>query len=118
MDSRYKKTMDEMGKEKTMTLKNYIRKGVLTAVVFILIGYLGKNFYMADGKMDWFRFALLYDILMGIPHMLVVVPLRWDISGTIGMVVFCVLVGGLFGCIIAVGLAARAAFYLAAYPIC
>ena len=101
-----------------MTLKNYFRKGVLIAVVFILIGYLGKYFYLADGEVDWFRFALLYGILMGIPHMLVVVPLKWDISGTIGMVAFCVLIGGLFGCIIAAGLAIRAAFYLTGYPVC
>ncbi|MCD8149198.1 MAG: hypothetical protein LUE92_06485 [Clostridiales bacterium] len=101
-----------------MTLKDYIRKGVLTAAVFILIAWLGKYFYMADGEMDWFRFALLYGILMGIPHMLVVVPLKWDISGTVGMVAFCVLIGGLFGCIIAVGLVVRAAFYLVGYPVC
>ncbi|MCD8150170.1 MAG: hypothetical protein LUE92_11580 [Clostridiales bacterium] len=101
-----------------MTLKNYIRKGVLVAVIFILIGWLGQYFYMVDGEVDWFRFALLYGILMGIPHMLVVVPLKWDISGMVGMMAFCVLIGGLFGCIIAAGLAVRAAFYLAGYPVC
>ncbi len=100
-----------------MTFRNYMWRGVAVAVVFALIGWLGQYFYIVDGAVDWFRLALVYGIPVGIPHMLIVIPGKWDISGTVGMVAFCVIIGGLFGAVIAAWLGIRAIFYLVVFPI-
>ncbi len=100
-----------------MTFRNYMWRGVVVAVVFALIDWLGQYFYIVDGAVDWFRLALVYGIPVGISHMLIVIPGKWNISGTVGMVAFCIIVGGLFGAVIAAGLGIRAIFYLVAFPI-
>ena len=90
-----------------MTFKNFICKGVLVFTGLLLIGWLGQYIYMVNGEIDWFRFMLVHGIPVGIPHL----------SGILGMVALCVIVGGVFGCVIAAGLAVRAIWYIVGYPI-
>ncbi|MCD8019032.1 MAG: DUF6050 family protein [Clostridiales bacterium] len=78
---------------------------------------IGQYFFIVDGTVDWFRLVLVYGIRVGIPHMVIVIPGIWDISGTVGMVAFCVIIGGLFGAVIAAWLGIRAIFYLVAFPV-
>ena len=47
--------------------------------------------------------------------MLIVIAMY--LSGILGMVALCVIVGGVFGCVIAAGLAVRAIWYIVGYPI-
>ena len=100
-----------------MTFKNFMYKGVLMITVLALIGWLGKYLYLVDGEIDWFRLMLVYGIPVGIPHMFIIVPWHWDLSGILGMVALCVTVGGVFGCVIAAGLAVRAIWYIVGYRI-
>ncbi|MCD7765758.1 MAG: DUF6050 family protein [Lachnospiraceae bacterium] len=100
-----------------MTTKNFISKGVLPIMAFLLVGWLGSYFYMVDGQIIWFRFAMLFGILAGIPHMFLVVPRNLDIGGTAGMVVACVLIGGLIGIPIAAWKFVRAVGYLVGFPV-
>ena len=86
-----------------MTFKNFICKGVLVFTGLLLIGWLGQYIYMVNGEIDWFRFMLVYGVPVGIPHMFIIVPWQWDLSGILGMVALCVIVGGVFGCVIAAG---------------
>ena len=72
---------------------------------------------MVNGEIDWFRLMLVYGVPVGIPHMFIIVPWHWDLSGILGMVALCVIVGGVFGCVIAAGLAVRAIWYIVGYPI-
>lgn len=100
-----------------MTLKNFIYKGLLVIIGLALIGWLGKYLYMVDGEIDWFRLMLVYGVPVGIPHMFFIVPWHWDLSGIIGMLALCVIVGSVFGSFIAVWLLIRAAGYVIGYPI-
>ena len=94
-----------------MTFKNFMYKGVLMIAVLALIGWLGKYLYLVDGEIDCFRLMLVYGVPVGIPYMFFIIPARWDLSGTIGMVALCAIIGAVFGFIIAIGIAIRAVWY-------
>ncbi len=100
-----------------MTFKNFMYKGVLMIAVLALIGWLGKYLYLVDGEIDWFRLMLVYGVPVGIPYMFFIIPARWDLSETIGMVALCAIIGAVFGFIIAIGIAIRAVWYVIAFPI-
>lgn len=68
-----------------MTFKNFICKGVLVFTALLLIGWLGQYIYMVNGEIDWFRLMLVYGVPVGIPHMFIIVPWHWDLSGILGM---------------------------------
>ena len=103
-----------MRKQKLM---NNMRKGVLVVVALALIGWLGKYLYLVVGEIDWFRLMLVYGVPVGIPYMFFIIPWHWDLSGTIGMVALCAIIGAVFGFIIAIGIAIRAVWYVIAFPI-
>ena len=92
-----------------MTFKNFMYKGVLMIIVLALIGWLGKYLYLVDGEIDWFRLMLVYGVPVGIPYMFFIIPVRWDLSGTIGMVALCAIIGAVFGFIIAIGIGEESA---------
>jgi len=100
-----------------MTGKDFIRKGVLPVAGFMLVGWLGSYFYIVDGQMDWFRFAMIFGILAGIPHMFVIIPGNLDLGGTAGMIGICILLGGLLGIPIAVWKFVRAVWYFFGFPV-
>lgn len=98
-----------------MTFRNFMYKGVLVIAGLALIGWLGKYLYMVDGEIDWFRLMLVYGVPIGIPHMFFMVPWHWDLSGILGMMALCVIVGSLVGSFIAVWLLVRAIGYVIGY---
>ena len=100
-----------------MTFKNFMYKGVLMITVLALIGWLGKYLYLVDGEIDWFRLMLVYGVPVGIPYMFFIIPWHWDLSGILGMMTLCVIVGSLFGSFIAIWLLVRAVGYVIGYPI-
>ena len=69
-----------------MTFKNFVCKGILVFAGLLLLGWIGKYIYMVDGEIDWFRFMLVYGVPVGIPHMFIIIPWHWDLSGILGMV--------------------------------
>lgn len=100
-----------------MTFKNFMYKGVLMIAVLALIGWIGKYLYLVDGEIDWFRLMLVYGVPVGIPYMFFIIPWYWDLSGILGMMTLCVIVGSLIGSFIAVWLLVRAMGYVIGYPI-
>lgn len=98
-----------------MTFKNFMYKGVLMITVLALIGWLGKYLYLVDGEIDWFRLMLVYGVPVGIPYMFFIIPWHWDLSGILGMMTLCVIVGSLFGSFIAIWLLVRAVGYVIGY---
>ena len=100
-----------------MTFKNFVCKGILVFAGLLLLGWIGKYIYMVDGEIDWFRFMLVYGVPVGIPHMFIIIPWHWDLSGILGMMTLCVIVGSLFGSFIAIWLLVRAVGYVIGYPI-
>ena len=100
-----------------MTFKNFVCKGILVFAGLLLLGWIGKYIYMVDGEIDWFRLMLVYGVPVGIPYMFIISPWHWDLSGTIGMVALCAIIGAVFGFIITIGIAIRAVWYVIAFPI-
>lgn len=76
-----------------------------------------ENIFIWCGKIDWFRFMLVYGVPVGIPHMFIIIPWHWDLSGILGMAALCVIVGGIFGCVITAWLGIRAVWYMVGFPI-
>ena len=68
-----------------MTFKNFVCKGILVFAGLLLLGWIGKYIYMVDGEIDWFRFMLVYGVPVGIPHMFIIIPWHWDLSGILGI---------------------------------
>ena len=98
-----------------MTFKNFMYKGVLMITVLALIGWFGKYLYLVDGEIDWFWLMLVYGVPVGIPYMFFIIPWHWDLSGILGMMALCVIVGSLFGSFIAIWLLVRAVGYVIGY---
>lgn len=100
-----------------MEVINYIRKGVVPVVWFLILTYLGRYFCIVDGQVDWFRVMMLYGIPYGFPYLFLYVP-RWgSISGGIGALAMEVIIAATFGFLIAVFAAAKAAIYMIVAPI-
>lgn len=100
-----------------MTMKNFIIKGILPLGALGIVTWLGQYVFMVDGSVDWFRFMLVYGVPIGIPYMTIIIPTKMDLSGTLGIAVFGVVVGAVFGFIVAVGIAVRAVWYTIAFPV-
>lgn len=100
-----------------MTMKNFITKGILPLVTFGIVTWLGQYIFIVNGSIDWFRFMMVYGVPIGIPHMFVIIPTKMDLSGTMGVVILGVIVGAVFGFVIAAYMAIRAVWYIVAFPI-
>lgn len=100
-----------------MTIKNFIIKGILPLLSLGIVTWLGQYIFMVDGSVDWFRFMLVYGVPIGIPYMTIIIPTKMDLSGTLGVAVFGVILGAVFGFFIAVGIAIRAVWYMVVFPI-
>ena len=90
-----------------MTVGNFIKKGIMPLLLIGILTWLGQYIYMEDGCVDWFRFILVYGIPVGIPYMFIIIPTA----------AFCVIVGALFGFVLAAVIAVRAVWYVTMFPI-
>lgn len=90
-----------------MTMRKFITKGVLPLVLFRIITWLGQYIFMVDGSIDWFQFRLVYGVPIGIPYMVIIISIKMDLSGTIGVLALGILIGAVFGVFIAAGIAVR-----------
>lgn len=100
-----------------MTMKKFITKGIVPLIIFGVITWLGQYIFMVNGSINWFRFMLVYGVPVGIPYMFIIIPTKMDLSGTMGIVVIGILIGAVFGFVIAVGIAIRAVWYIVVFPI-
>lgn len=100
-----------------MTAYCFIKKGIIPLLVIGILTWLGQYLFIVDGAVDWFRFMLVYGIPFGIPYMFFIIPTRWNLSGMLGMITFCVIVGAVFGSAVAIAVTVRGIWYLVAFPI-
>ncbi|MDD3186168.1 MAG: hypothetical protein PHT76_12795 [Anaerostipes sp.] len=100
-----------------MTIQNFIRKGVFTAVAFIIIAWLGQYFYIVDGQLDLFRFMLVFGLTIGAPCIFFIIPMHGSVSAIMGALVFAIIIGGLLGSVAAAGVFIRMIYYLVGYPV-
>ncbi|MCB5715057.1 DUF6050 family protein [Lactonifactor longoviformis] len=91
-----------------------LKNSILPLAAILLIAVLGQYIYIVDGQVDLFRLVMVYGVPFGIPYMLFVIPIGGSISRGIGILALNVIVGALFGSVIAVFAFIRAVVYLMA----
>ena len=89
-----------------------IKTSIVPLAVLLILTYVGKNIFIVNGQIDWFRMYLVYGIPFGIPYMLFILPIGGDPASSTAIIVMNIIIGGLFGCVIAAFAAVRAVIYL------
>lgn len=84
-----------------MTIKDFMKKVILpVAIVWILFSILAPV-CTEQGVCDWRMVMLFAGIPFGIHKMFfLLIPRGFDISGTVGVVAFNILIGGVIGSVI------------------
>lgn len=96
-----------------MTIKDFIKKVILpVAAAWILFSILAPA-CTENGVCDWRKLLLFAGIPFGIHKMFfLLVPSGFDIGGTVGVIVFSLLIGGVAGSVILLWRLFMAAIYL------
>lgn len=100
-----------------MIVCSFIKKGILPLITIGMLTWLGQYLFIVDRAVDWFRFMLVYGIPFGIPYIFFIIPTRWSLSGTLGMVTFCVIVGAVFEIVVAIAVTVRGIWYVVVFLI-
>ncbi len=96
-----------------MTVKDFIKKTVVPVMVAIVLFTLLHPFCVDNGICDYRKLWMLAGIPFGVHRMYFwLIPKGFDIGGTVGMLVFNLLIGGLIGSVILAWRLLVAAFYL------
>lgn len=90
-----------------------IKNTIVPVVMILLLAYLGHYIYVVDGQIDWLRLCLVFGIPFGIPYMLWVIPIGGNPAASAAILALNIVIGALFGCVIAVFALIRAVFYFA-----
>ena len=78
-----------------------IRNAIIPIAAIMILAYLGHYIYMVDGQIDWLRFCLVFGIPFGVPYMLWVIPIGGNPATSAAILALNVVIGALFGCVIA-----------------
>lgn len=74
---------------------------IIPVAAILLLAYLGQYIYMVDGHIDWLRLCLAFGLPFGIPYMLWVIPIGGNPSTSVVLLILNIIVGAVFGCMIA-----------------
>lgn len=94
-----------------------LKNSIIPLIALAVIALLGRYLYIVDGQIDWFRFCMIFGVPFGIPYMLFVIPIGGSISRGIGIIALNVIVGALFGFVIALFAFVKACSYLFWYMV-
>ena len=83
----------------------------IPVAAILLLAYLGQYIYMVDGHIDCLRLCLVFGIPFGIPYMLWVIPIGSNPSTSVVLLVLNIILGAVFGCLIAAIALVRATVY-------
>ena len=99
-------------------MKDWLFKGVLPLVFLAFLLYVFKGVYYVDGKIDWFWLWMTAGMPFGIAHFFVVIiPVKMDLTMSLGVLFFDLVICGIFGGFIAVWVIIRAIYYIILSPI-
>lgn len=82
-------------------IRKFMKITIKPLVLFGLLFWLGKYFYMVDGEVDWFRAMIIFGLSFGIPYMFWLVPIKGSVSSMAVVWVLDIIVGSVFGIFIA-----------------
>lgn len=98
-------------------VKEIFWKVIIPLVVIGLLLLMFLPVCRKDGQIDYFLLWILVGCPFGIRKMFVwIIPRGFDISGTVGVVAFNFIIGGLIGGVVAVYTIIKAAFCLITMP--
>ena len=89
-----------------------LKTSIAPIMALLILTYIGQHIFIVDGQIDWFRLCLVYGIPFGIPYMLFILPIGGDPASSVAILVINIIIGAVFGCVIAVFAAMRAVIYL------
>ena len=89
-----------------------IKNAIIPIAAIMILAYLGHYIYMVDGQIDWLRFCLVFGIPFGVPYMLWVIPVGGNPAASVAILALNVVIGALFGCVVAVFALIRAVVIL------
>ena len=78
-----------------------IKNSIIPIAAIMILAYLGHYIYMVDGQIDWLRFCLVFGIPFGVPYMLWVIPVGGNPATSVAILALNIVIGALFGCVIA-----------------
>ena len=93
-------------------IKDFLKKAVLPVVVALFLYSIFSRIFIEDGVKDFFLIWLACGVPFGIGKMFTLIPIGFDISGTVGVVALNIIVGGLIGGVILIWKLAVAIWYL------
>lgn len=89
-----------------------IKTSILPIVSIIALLYFGKYIYIVGGQIDWLRLCLVFGIPFGVPYMLFVIPIGGQPIESVTIIALNMIIGAIFGCVIAILALIRAVLYL------
>ena len=89
-----------------------IKNSLIPIMTIVFLIYFGHYLYMVDGQIDWFRLCLVCGIPFGVPYMLWVIPIGGNPATSVAILVLKIVIGALFGCVVAVFALIRAVIYM------
>lgn len=87
------------------------RNTLIPIIMILLLAYFGHYIYVVDGQIDWLRFCLVFGIPFGVPYMLWVIPIGGNPAASTAILALNIVIGALFGCVIAIFALIRALIY-------
>ncbi len=82
-----------MNRREIMT--DFLKKAVLPIVIALLLFSIFSRIFTENGARDYFLIWLACGVPFGIGKMFTLIPIGFDIAGTVGIVALNVILGGL-----------------------
>ena len=93
-------------------MTDFLKKAVLPIVIALLLFSIFSRIFTENGARDYFLIWLACGVPFGIGKMFTLIPIGFDISGTVGVVALNLVLGGLIGGVILIWKLAVALWYL------
>ena len=93
-------------------MKDFMKKTVVPVAVVLLLFSVFSRIFVENGTPDYFLIWLACGVPFGIGKMFTLIPIGFGISGTVGVVVLNLVLGGLIGGVILICRLAVAVWYL------
>ncbi len=91
---------------------DFLKKAVLPIVIALLLFSIFSRIFTENGVRDYFLIWLACGVPFGIGKMFTLIPIGFDIAGTVGIVALNVILGGLIGGVILIWRLAVAVWYI------
>ena len=96
---------------KSDVMKEFLKKTVIPVVVALFLFSMFSRIFIENGAPDYFLIWLACGVPFGIGKMFTLIPIGFGISGTVGVVVLNLVLGGLIGGVILIWKLAVALWY-------